>query len=520
MITPRTFLILMVCLLGCTGLVSAQTGTVKGRVVDVEGKGVVGASIQDLVSQRGVTSGFPNGQFEIDSFSAGPHTLIVSCIGFVRQRLPVDVVADSVLNVDICLYKLFMWIEDDCYIPPGSRKTSPGRSTLNGYVREENGSGPLRGAGISLAIDFIDTSGMGHSCCCLSAKGNENGHYTMFDVAPGYRTLFVYASGFRLAVRQIIVPPDTTLTFDFELGHKTARDSLLPGFAAGRVWDAKQRCPVPGVTVSDLEEGAFVTSDADGAYRLTNLSPGGHTLMFTAAGYLSGQYPVNVSVAGSHENILLQPSPAFAGTGTISGRVMDKHGMGIAGADVQSKAARHHAVADTSGRFSLIGLTRGRDTLRVTCAGYWPDSLAVFLPSDRDTAVDLSMRTMELISIEDAIGYSPRGSGSTRYPTAPGHSIILGGARDNSTKKPIPFAVIEMRYDYHDTTDVWHQVCCFSLSADSLGKFAFDDLIPAHYQLSASDESHEYRLTSREVTTAADSTYTVNFDLEKDSTKH
>jgi len=59
----------------------AQTARLQGRVVDSEGVGVPGATIQILGQQISTSSG-ANGEYSLGNISAGSHRVVVNMMGY------------------------------------------------------------------------------------------------------------------------------------------------------------------------------------------------------------------------------------------------------------------------------------------------------------------------------------------------------------------------------------------------------------------------------------------------------
>lgn len=96
----RRFIFLLVFL--TTALfASAQTVKITGQVKDPNGQGLQGASVQIEGSNTGTLTD-NNGFYNINA-SPGKHTLIVSYVGFLTQRIEVDLVANNNSTVDVVL---------------------------------------------------------------------------------------------------------------------------------------------------------------------------------------------------------------------------------------------------------------------------------------------------------------------------------------------------------------------------------------------------------------------------------
>jgi ELWxxDGT repeat protein len=131
---------------------------------------------------------------------------------------------------------------------------------------------------------------------------------------------------------------------------------------SGRVTDGAGN-GVAGVTVSAGERSA--TTDASGFYAISGLPTGVYTLTATRSGYQITPASRTVTV---NDHLSGQDFTATLLTYTISGRVTDGAGNGVAGVTVS--AGERSATTDASGFYALSGLPTGVYTLTATRSGY------------------------------------------------------------------------------------------------------------------------------------------------------
>ncbi len=97
------FLLLLLTALGFAPLMAqAQTGSVSGRVVDEKKEGIPGATVIVDGTTLGSSSNV-DGTYSIAAVPAGPHTLVVSYVGYNTVRLAVTVVAGQNAVADAAL---------------------------------------------------------------------------------------------------------------------------------------------------------------------------------------------------------------------------------------------------------------------------------------------------------------------------------------------------------------------------------------------------------------------------------
>ena len=99
----RQFLFLFaLVVIGTTTAAWAQTGVVRGTVVDVGGGVLPGANVMVQGTSIGAASDV-DGEFTIRAVPAGPQVLVASYIGYQRVEVPVDVVAGETVTVEIAM---------------------------------------------------------------------------------------------------------------------------------------------------------------------------------------------------------------------------------------------------------------------------------------------------------------------------------------------------------------------------------------------------------------------------------
>ena len=98
---PYLAKLLFLLLFACFGFVPgayAQTGSVSGKVTDGKNEGIPGATVLIEGSTLGSSSNV-DGTYNIQNVPAGPHTLVVSFVGYNTVRRPVTVTAGQ--NVEV-----------------------------------------------------------------------------------------------------------------------------------------------------------------------------------------------------------------------------------------------------------------------------------------------------------------------------------------------------------------------------------------------------------------------------------
>jgi hypothetical protein len=245
----------------------------------------------------------------------GPDTLKISAIGYDSQYLPVVVIPDSAIELDVGMTEAREFTELDCYARHSPGSTNPGHSTIKGRVTIESDSSIGSSIYVSLDRFRIDSVGSGYSCASYECEIDTGGKYSLHDVHPGCYSIYAGCGGCSYDYRMITVPPDVTRTIDFAISKKNATDSDTSSqktTVTSRVWDAKLRAPLSGVKVTVFEQGGqSVTSDSEGVFVIKDLFPGHHYLKFSAPGVNTRVISVKVvgGINSIHETILGETPP-------------------------------------------------------------------------------------------------------------------------------------------------------------------------------------------------------------------
>jgi hypothetical protein len=170
-----------------------------------------------------------------------------------------------------------------------------------------------------------------------------------------------------------------------------------PGTIAGIVSDATRQHPIAGATVTVSGTVYAATTQGDGRYEITDVTPGTYTVNVTATGYDPGTR-AGVVVAPEAVTVVdfdLTPRAIDPGedAGTIAGIVSDATSQHpIAGATVTVSGTAYAATTGADGRYEITDVTPSTYTLTVTATGYDPATRAgVVVTADEVTVVDLDL---------------------------------------------------------------------------------------------------------------------------------
>ncbi|RED63081.1 carboxypeptidase regulatory-like domain-containing protein [Cohnella lupini] len=221
---------------------------------------------------------------------------------------------------------------------------------------------------------------------------DENGNYFLPSLAPNPYVLTARANEFGGQTLGAVIEPLQTTTVNFILKPD-------PGILSG-VLTTPEGLPIPGAIVAilnDLSGGPViltrVVSGEDGRYIVANLEPGNYIVNVTANGFQNAIGGALVrSAAETVQSFVLLPNP-----GTITGTVTDQGGLVIlsAGIEIRINNANGTTVSsqftDTAGRFSASNLAVGSYTVYFSATGFQTDSVTTIVRSGDTSDVTVSL---------------------------------------------------------------------------------------------------------------------------------
>lgn len=170
---------------------------------------------------------------------------------------------------------------------------------------------------------------------------------------------------------------------------------------AGRVVAASSGRPVPAFRLmfraGSGGRGQAVAQEVDsaaGAFALLHVPAGQNQLAVRASGFAQLARAVTVSADAPPLEL------ALAGSGVLSGRVVDEHRVGIEGVAIESlrpdappEANRAIRLAETSadGSYRIDSVTPSKLTLRFSKSGYAPATVTVTPAEQEESSLDISL---------------------------------------------------------------------------------------------------------------------------------
>ncbi len=288
------------------------------------------------------------GDFQFKQVQPGSYTLELSLAGYETLTAAVSVTQGQTIALGTVSL---------------SKGTTPTTGTVQGVFTRSDTGAALPGVTVSV----LETG--------QSAITSSDGRYQIPNVPAGDVVLQAAKSGYSTANAATSITAGGLAVFSSSLTPVTAPATAIEGV----IKDAATDLPISGATISlSGATTATATTDGSGAYRVEGLTPGALSIEITASGY-------DAVVAGTtvYENNVISFSPVMYGTGTtpvdgnasgVTGVVVDAAtDLPISGAEIVAMfgASTQTVSSDSSGRFSISGLTQYTGELQVSLAGYY-----------------------------------------------------------------------------------------------------------------------------------------------------
>jgi protocatechuate 3,4-dioxygenase beta subunit len=330
--------------------------TIYGRIADMEGRGVAGATVFAQVSMRALKDGSPEGAVTTTD-ADGNYRL-----GPIARASQIDVLAWAPGFRRVELRDQTLEPAPDARIPV--YLTLRQGATLQGRVRGEDGRA-VAGAAVTLP-----TREQGGRLQSYETTTDSEGRYRLEGLFPGAETVFA-----RTPSRDGAGPRSAALAVTLgESGETTADLTLVPhAEVRGRVLDAAG-APVPGALVVAkpapmpstllLPPAARARADASGAFLVPlDLSRAWTVTAVLGAGRGVAEVPpVRTNERPPSVEIRLVQSSV------ISGKVLDEHGAPVGGVQVVTGSGRV-AVSGAEGSFRIEGVPPGTWDVRTMAIG-------------------------------------------------------------------------------------------------------------------------------------------------------
>lgn len=224
--------------------------------------------------------------------------------------------------------------------------------TLTGTVTNLQTGGAISGATVSWSGG--------------SATADSSGRYTLSGVSAGTVHVTAQASGYLTRAYDVSVPDGGTATQNIQLSTAGKLVGTVTNGSGTALAGASVRAQ-GGQIATDVT----ATTSSTGGYDEGWLAIGSYTVTCSASGYASKSYSATVSTG-----VTTTVNCTLSNTGTLTGTVTNvQTGGAIAGATVSWSGGS--TTADSSGRYTLSGVTAGTQHVTASATGYLDGSLDV-----------------------------------------------------------------------------------------------------------------------------------------------
>ncbi|GAB1765757.1 carboxypeptidase regulatory-like domain-containing protein [Priestia megaterium] len=343
-------------------------GTVQGTVRNENTGAPLEGAIIRVIRRDGtvVDEVLTNAQgfFTIGGLPADSYTLVAISSDFQRQTIGFTVVPEQTTTVDVNL------------------QLNPG--TLKGTVTDFFTGGPIANAIVLVFPSQSITS---------IARGitNENGQYTILNLAPGEYNVVATATNFARGGVGAVISADSTTVANIQL-------TPNPATISGTVTDFGGNI-IPNATVRVLDQNETILgtaiTDINGNYSVGNLPQGTLTIIASAQRFATQLTAVTLTPGQTLPNVDIQLT---ALVGNITGRVFNlATGQPIVGAItvVRTSGGTNVIVdsgtTDQNGRYLIEDLAPGSYSVVATASGFGTTTVGALVQANETTTADLGL---------------------------------------------------------------------------------------------------------------------------------
>jgi hypothetical protein len=356
-----------------------STGTISGTVTDsVTTLGLAGVTVS---YSGGSTTTDANGNYSFTSVPTGTLSVTATLTAYQTASQSVSVSGGKTSAASFALI--------------------PTTGTISGTVTD--------------GLTSLGLSGVTVSYSGGSTTTDSNGNYSLSHVPVGSQTVTATLTLYQFGTQTVAVSGSRTSTANFAL-------LMLPttGTVTGVVSDSSTSLPISGATVT---YGATnVTTDASGTYTITNVPAGTQSFSAAAANHSTGNQNVFVVAGGAvTQNFSLDPvqGSGTTGTGSVSGTVVDAQtNAPLSGVTVTTPSGS--ATTDTSGGYTISGVSAGNLSLSASISGYAVFSATVSVSQNSTTTENFALTALSNTGtvtgvITDSISNAPLANVAVTY---------------------------------------------------------------------------------------------------------
>jgi large repetitive protein len=306
------------------GFVTSQLGHVSSGLVLIDSLGY--AAVVSSTDGTYALEGVPNGNYTVNA----------SAPGYALDSKNLTVTAGKITRQDFALYSQEGW--------------------LSGYVFHSVTHLPLNDTNVSATKDNSTTT----------VPNNADGSYLIVGLPEGNYTVTASKDGFyTITLTDVFISNNGTSNFNFSL---TEKPTLIYGTVRSGSYLQ------PNVNVSVVGTNVFNVSDAEGDYRLENLSAGVYALSAKLEGYeLALISDVFLPVGGEVRVVIeLVAMPGAIVRGQVLERDSREPISSVSVTIIASGGEQRSKDTNFKGQFEFTGLADGDYTLQFEMVGYLP----------------------------------------------------------------------------------------------------------------------------------------------------
>ncbi|MBY0090740.1 carboxypeptidase regulatory-like domain-containing protein [Priestia aryabhattai] len=347
-------------------VLTPNPGSVTGFVVNRVNGGDLSATSIQIFNQTGAAVvsvvSDPQGQFLVAGLAPGQYTAIATVQGFTSGIISFTIIADTQSIASFAL--------------------EPNPSSIEGKVTDVTTGQPIAGADV-IVRQFTSAGPI-----IASTQTDSNGFYVLSNLPQGTFNVIVIDPDFGFQSSSVTLNPGETIVLNFNL-------EQLPSTVQGTVSNQDTSEPLINTLILLIDNnGILITqtqTDINGFYQITGFSAGQYTLSFINPLFQSKTLGF-ISEPGetSEVNAALASNP-----GALTGQIFDSQTLApLIGASVRVFPASSlipiaTLVTDSTGKYSLSGLTPGPYTLIATFENYASSSTGVTVRSNETVASDI-----------------------------------------------------------------------------------------------------------------------------------
>lgn len=195
-----------------------------------------------------------------------------------------------------------------------------------------------------------------------TALTNATGEYTISDLPADTYNVTASKSGYVSSYQTVDLTASCASNIDF-----TLNATPTAGTITGHVYISGTTTGIQNANVS-INASKYVTTDANGAYTLSSVAQGTHTVTATAVDYAPLSAVVNVTAGQtSFCNFTLT---LLSETGNITGVVKDENNNTISGATISVGGTTYSNTTDNNGSYIITGVPAGTYNVTASKTGY------------------------------------------------------------------------------------------------------------------------------------------------------